>query len=251
MEKIKNNKTNIGIIGVGEIGSAVSQLYTGDTYNVLLKDVEVDDSLELYDLEYIHICIPYTESFSQIVTDYIKEYSPKNVIIHSTVKVGTTANLIQETGHSNIFHSPIRGVHPNLLEGLTTFSKYLGVEEVDDYALEVLNHLGSLNLDLLLVTPAATSEIAKLFSTSYYGLCIAWHGEMKVMCDKAGVDFGLAVTEWTKSYNEGYTKLGMGNVCRPVLTPPTNIGGHCIIPNAELLKEQFDSACLDLILKWK
>lgn len=248
---MQKTKINIGIIGIGEIGTAVSQLYDNEQYTVLLKDLEVDDKLEDYDLEFLHICIPYTDSFEYIVSEYIKSYSPTNVIIHSTVKVGTTASLIAKTNHLNIFHSPVRGVHPNLLEGLKTFSKYLGVEEVTDCALNTLTHIGALGLDVCMVSPAATSELAKLLSTSYYGLCIAWHGEMKQICDSAGVDFGLAVTEWTNTYNDGYTKLGMGNVRRPVLTPPEKIGGHCVIPNAEILKTQFGSDCLDLILKWK
>ena len=248
---MQKTKSNIGIIGVGEIGSAVAKLYDREKYNVLLKDLEVDDKLEYHVLDYLHICIPYTDRFEEIVAEYIGLYPAKSVIIHSTVKVGTTKSLIESTGHRNIFHSPVRGVHPNLLEGIQTFLKYLGVEDVTEEALDTLNHLSYLGLDVAVVTPAATTELAKLFSTSYYGMCIAWHGEMKRMCDEAGIDFSLAVTDWTNTYNEGYKKLGMDNVVRPVLTPPEKIGGHCVIPNAEMLKEQFDCSSLDLILSWK
>ena len=45
----------------------------------------------------------------------------------------------------------------------------------------------------------------------------------------------------------------MENVVRPVLYPPKDgkIGGHCVIPNAELCKKFFDSTVLDYILELK
>jgi UDP-N-acetyl-D-mannosaminuronate dehydrogenase len=94
---------------------------------------------------------------------------------------------------------------------------------------------------------AKTSELAKLLCTSYYGVCISWHREMKKMCDKFGVDFDEAVTELNKTYNKGYKKF-RPNVIRPVLTPPEgNIGGHCICENSRLLSKQYKSEFLNLI----
>ena len=100
--------------------------------------------------------------------------------------------------------------------------------------------------------PATTTEIGKLLDTSYYGLCIAWHGEMKKICNKFKVDFKKAVTGFNQTYNEGYKKLGKSNVMRPVLYPPKGgIGGHCICENAEIIKIFGKSQALDLILKYK
>jgi len=97
-----------------------------------------------------------------------------------------------------------------------------------------------------------TTELGKLFSTTYYGLCISWHGEMKKICDKAGVDFEKAVADFNKTYNDGYKELGKENVVRPVLYPPNGVcGGHCVIPNAELLKKYYKSLAFDLVLKYK
>ena len=46
---------------------------------------------------------------------------------------------------------------------------------------------------------------------------------------------------WQEDYNAGYIKLGKPNVVRPVLTRIPNkekiIGGHCVLPNASILKE--------------
>ena len=75
---------------------------------------------------------------------------------------------------------------------------------------------------------------------------------MKKVCDQFNVDFRKAVTDFNTSYNEGYKKLGKNNVIRPVMfVDSKSIGGHCIVPNAEILKEYFRSEALDLILKYK
>ena len=50
-------------------------------------------------------------------------------------------------------------------------------------------------------------------------------------------DFDEVYTIPNADYNEGYKKLAKPNVIRPVLKPiPGPIGGHCLIPNANLLE---------------
>jgi hypothetical protein len=89
-------------------------------------------------------------------------------------------------------------------------------------------------------------------STTYYGLCIAWHGEMKHICDEYNIDFEEAVTDWNKGYNKGMRGLNKSDLLRPILYPPNHdaIGGHCVVPNAILLRKIFDSKALDLIIDY-
>ena len=149
-----------------------------------------------------------------------------------------------------VVHSPVRGVHPNLYEGIKTFVKYIGADNKKAAEL-AKNHLESLGIKTEVFFPSCTTEIGKLLDTTYYGLCIAWHGEMKKICDKFGVDFRSAVTEFNETYNDGYLKLGKVNVIRPVLFSPQNgIGGHCIVTNVEILKKYFKSKALDFVLKY-
>jgi len=235
------NCNEVGILGYGEVGRAIEKLYPSI---VKIKDIKRDDCL--YEVKYLHVCIPFTDSFVKDVIDYITEYSPEYAIIHSTVLPGTTT-CIEAATQSKLVHSPIRGVHPNLYEGLITFVKYIG-SNTD--CKEVVAHFKELGVITKVVDTPETSELAKLLSTTYYGLCIAWHGEMKGMCDSLGVDFSEAVTDWNRSYNEGYTKLDMDHVVRPVLYPPDKIGGHCILPNADILSQVFSNKALDLVKKW-
>ena len=150
-----------------------------------------------------------------------------------------------------VVHSPIRGVHPNLFEGVMTFVKYVGSDD-EPLSLIVKKHLEALGIVAVCCASSRTTELGKLLSTTYYGLVIAWHGEMKKMCDELNIDFNEAVTAFNTTYNEGYAKLGHLNVQRPVLYPPDGtIGGHCVIPNAEFLKELHPSKALETILEYK
>ena len=230
----------IGILGYGEIGKALAKFYE----NPKIKDLDRDDDLN--GVEILHICIPWSENFIEIVKKEINEIHPKLTIIHSTISPETTKKI-----GGMVVHSPVRGVHPNIYEGIKIFIKFIGADnkKAGKLAKEHFNRLG---IKTRLFYPSTTTELGKLFDTTYYGLCIAYHGEMKKICDKYNVNFEKAVTDFNKTYNKGYKKLGKSNVVRPVLNPPEEyIGGHCIIPNAKILKKLFESEALDLILKYQ
>jgi UDP-N-acetyl-D-mannosaminuronate dehydrogenase len=236
--------TKIGILGYGEVGRAIAQFYQ----NSKIKDLNRDDGLA--GVEILHICIPWNDKFVQTVKREIRTVQPELSIIHSTVMPGTTEKIAASFG-GMVVHSPIRGKHPHLFEGIKTFVKYIGADNEKAGKL-AKKHLESLGIKTKVFYPSVTTEIGKLLDTSYYGLCIAWHGEMKKICDKFGVDFEEAVADFNRTYNRGYAKLGSKNVTRAVLYPPEKvIGGHCIIPNTKLLKKVFKSEAIDLILKYQ
>ena len=238
-------KEKIGILGFGEIGQAIAKFYK----KARIKDLNRDDGLEGVDV--LHICIPYFKKFVKIVSKEIKKIKPKLVIIHSTVAPGTTKKIIKKTKNKMIIHSPIRGIHPHLYQGIKTFVKYIGAENKKAGEM-AKKHLNSLGIKTEAFYPAKTTELGKLFDTTYYALCVAWHGEMKEICDKEKVNFEKVATDFNKTYNEGYKKLKMNHVVRPVLKPPEKfIGGHCLIPNTEILKNNYKSLVFDLILKYK
>ncbi len=235
----------IGILGYGEVGKAVAKFYN----NPLIKDLERDDSLQ--GVEILNVCIPYKgDDFIETVAKEVNNIKPKLIIIHSTVGPGTTKEIGEKTSIMTV-HSPIRGVHPELEEGIRTFVKYIGAdsEEAGNLAKE---HLESLGIKARVFMPSKTTELGKLFSTTYYGLCIAYHAEMKRICDQEGVDFEKAVTDFNKTYNQGYALLGKVNVVRPVLyAPEGGIGGHCVCENVDTLKKFYKSEAFDLIAKYK
>lgn len=239
----------IGILGYGEVGQGIEKVYRDHSeIEIKIKDLERDDGIK--GVEVLNVCIPFNEKFVEIVAKEIKDNNPDLTIIHSTVVLGTTKKIKELVEGVKIVHSPIRGVHPTLYEGIKTFVKYVGGDTDEEISLAE-DHLKKLGIKVKSFKNPMTTEMGKLLDTTYYGLVIAWHGEMKKMCDEYSLDFDEVVTDFNKTYNRGYTKLGKTNVVRPVLYPPEEkIGGHCVISNTETLKEIFDSQALDLILKY-
>jgi len=235
----------IGIIGYGEIGRGLDKVYKEKGYIPKIKDLYMDDDLR--DVDVLNICIPFTDSFVRDVKHYIYGIKPGIVIIHSTVPPGTT-RLVGED-YPAVCHSPVRGVHPNLDEGIKTFVKAFGGVAAVPAAKHFENDLG---IECEVYETSVTTEVAKLLDTSYYGVCIAWHDYAKKLCDKHNVDFDEAQTHYNQTYNNGYKELRKGNVVRPTLIPPDgSIGGHCVVPNAELLREDLDSKLLQAITDLK
>ena len=245
----------IGILGYGEIGKAIHKLYTNNVnsqnFQIFIKDLDRDDALTEIDI--LNVSIPFNDTFNFISTvqNVILTSSAKLTIIHSTVAVGTIRKLKESIPHLKIVHSPCRGVHPNLYEGILTFPKIVGGVTLED-SQSALDHLQSLNIKTVVCDNSETTELAKLLDTSYYGICIAYHGEAKKACIEFDANFDQAMTMYNQTYNEGYATLDKRNVIRPVLTPPPGkIGGHCVVENAELLSKQFSSPILDFITMYE
>lgn len=252
----------IGILGNGEIGSSLNRVYDIAGYkNVVIRDpyVGLEDSLEECDI--VNICIPFF-GYDKFVNS-LKELNLKKnciIIIQSTIGIGATDKVQGDMEDQIVFHSPVRGVHPNLTEGMITFEKYLGLsekhfenKELTEY---VRNHIVSLNMKPVMCR-AMESELAKMVSTTLYGINIAAVTDVASLCEKHDVDFGTVFTRWQTGYNEGYTKLGKPNVCRPVLTPikkdedGTQVcGGHCVIPNSVILKNSGGESLAEFVLRY-
>ena len=234
---------NILVIGNGEVGKAivkVEQESGNKVYIIDQKDKNVKSKISSYSskkFDVCHICFPYSDNFVNICFNYLERIDTDLVIINSTVKPGTTEDIKSSLYYDiDIVHSPIRGVHPHLYEGVKTFVKYVGG---DDTAVELAcEHFDSLGIETQPVQDSKTSEMLKINCTSQYGYNILLAKMINEMCVKEKVSFKDVYTSSNKTYNEGYAKLGMANVSRPVLYPPEGtIKGHCVAPNFELLPD--------------
>ena len=202
------------IIGAGEVGKALHKVIGGDTIPSAQYDI-------------IHICFPYSDDFVSEVKRYQELYKPRYTVIHSTVPVGTTTRC-------KAHHSPIRGVHPHLEEGLRTFIKYLAPANQ-----ELKEYFEKAGIKIKLIDRPENTEALKLWSTTQYGRAIELEKEIHKYCEERGLDFNIIYTEANKTYNEGYEKLGMGYVRRPILKHiKGDIGGHCVLPNYKLLNKE-------------
>jgi len=219
------NKTLI--IGAGEIGKALYEVLS-KTYEVYIKDTE---PLELDGVFTMHICFPYSKDFVKYVKQYQKQYQPKYTIIHSTVPVGTSKIC-------NAYNSPVRGVHPKLARSLRTFVKYLA-----PFNLRLKRYFEKAGIRIKLIRKTETTELMKLYCTTIYGLNIIIEKEIYELCKRYGVDYKVIYSNCNRTYNEGYEKLGYPQYKKYILQHRKGgIGGHCIISNADMLKQVSPSA---------
>jgi len=84
------------------------------------------------------------------------------------------------------------------------------------------------------------TELAKLFETIYRAWMIACFQEMHRISRHFGADFDEVVDMIEDIHRVHFNKP---------LHYPGVIGGHCLIPNTELLLKAYDSEFLRLILK--
>ena len=211
------------IIGFGEVGEALYEILINTKPDILDMEEGVTETFEI-----IHICFPYSEHFVKEVKRYQRKYKPKYTVIHSTVPVGTSKEC-------DAIHSPIVGIHPYLVKSIETFTKFLGGKDAD----KVADHFRKAGIKVYVTDKSETTELMKIMSTDFYGLCIEYTKEVKKMCDKYKVPFEMW-TLWTNNYNQGYTVLGHPEFNRPNLIPITKkIGGHCILPNLLYIDNDF------------
>lgn len=204
------------VIGGGEVGKAVAEVLECDI-------IDIDPARCKGELgegyEYMHICVPYTENFENIVAMYKSKINPRYIIIHSTVPVGLSTKL-------GAIHSPVRGKHPHLTESLRTFTKYFGGRNSDKVATEWPGG------DTKCFPKAETTEALKLCDLLQYAVSIVVAKEIFEYCEKMELDYEDVYTEGNKNYNWGYKLLGNEEFTRPVLKHmPGKIGGHCVIQN--------------------
>jgi len=141
-----------------------------------------------------------------------------------------------------VAHSPVRGVHKSLEYmkwELKRWTKYVGgVNKKSAEATE--RHFKKLELKTKLLKSCLETELAKLFETTYRAWMIACFQEMHRISRSLGADFDSVV-----DFIEDTHRVRLD---RPVMFPDV-IGGHCLIPNVELLLKSYDSNFLRLILE--
>lgn len=219
------------IIGRGEVGSALQKVLECPAW-----DTSDNRSIESDKPDVLHIAFGWSTEFEKEVMQYVDSLGPNLVIVHSTVPRGTC------DPHGWV-HSPIRGVHPNLEQGIRTFVKFFGGEQAN-IASAIFQEKG---IKTAVCPKAADTEALKLFDTTYYGWNILFEKVVHAYCEKHGLDFSTVYTYANASYNSGYASLGRYDVARPVLKHyPGPIGGHCVLPNLELLDDEIAILMKDL-----
>ena len=227
-------KGKVAVAGLGAVGTPLAALLS-EAYDVTTFDVHHPPLETLRPIDVLHICYPFELSdFLGTSTSYIAGLAPAVTVINSTVAVGTTRQLA-ERSRRPVVHSPIRGKHDRLSAGLSTYAKFIGALDQESGAV-VADHFAGAGVATRVHIPPETTELAKLTETTYFALLIAWAQEVERLADQVHVDYD-AVASF-------YEEIGF---LPPVKYFPGVIGGHCVMPNVEILSSLNDSALLRAI----
>lgn len=226
------NRTKVVVVGLGEVGRALLKLVS-EHYDAL--GVDIASNTPVTKMDVMHICYPFQiGDFIGESVRYIRLYEPALTIINSTVPIGTTRALARESGAS-VAYSPVRGKHLSMLSDVQRYVKFVSAPD-EATAEAAAAHYRNCRLSTSIVSSPETAELAKLTETTYFGLLISWAQELERACQRLGTNYD----EVTSFYQEI-------PFFPPVKYFPGVIGGHCVMPNIDLLKGTFDSPLIDAI----
>jgi UDP-N-acetyl-D-mannosaminuronate dehydrogenase len=250
--RFKLTKETVLVVGLGEIGHTLFELlkekpsftvYGLDLDETKMQATNQDPSKLPSTVDTMHICLPCKDQdkFVTAVANYAEQYKPKLLIINSTVPPGTTMKT-QKRCSCLVAHSPARGVHKSpepMKWEIKRWTKYVG--GADAKAAEAARkHFEKMGLKVKVLKSCIETELAKLFETTYRAWMIACFQEMHRISRKFEADFDEVV-----DFLEDTHRVRLD---RPIMFPGF-IGGHCLIPNTELLLQSYDSEFLRLILE--
>lgn len=227
------------VAGLGEIGSPILQLLSkakpavGYDVNEKLMDEKKFKQYEKLDTTFLHVCIPYNKNFDTNVLALYKKFKPEGIVIHSTISPGTTRKL-QARLPVPVIYSATRGVHKRMLSDMKRYVKFYSV-----YSDAPRSRWASSTFEKLLkkcgvkakkMSKPLTLELAKIVvDTSYYGWLITYAQLSNMIARKNNVDYD----EMWSFADEIHKYLGN----RPKMFPGF-IGGHCVIPNLDLIHHE-------------
>jgi UDP-N-acetyl-D-mannosaminuronate dehydrogenase len=241
------------ILGLGEIGHTLFALFAEAKPSFAVYGLDLDETkMHALDqsknkipskIDTLHVCIPCTNpgKFASIVAGYVEEFEPKLTIINSTIPPGTTFKVTEKC-KCLVAHSPSRGVHKSaehMIWEMKRWTKYVGGADKEAGA-AAKAHFEKLGLKVKVLKSCRETELAKLFETTYRAWMIACFQEMHRISKAFDADFNETVDFLEDTHRVRFD--------RPVMFPGV-IGGHCLIPNTELLLKSYDSEFLRLILK--
>ena len=225
------------VIGLGEIGLPIYKIISKhfpvegiDINSILNKE---KPSLTNHDIAFVHFCIPFSKNFYNIIKKYEKKFQPEAIVIHSTISPKTTEKL-QKLIKCPVIYSATRGVHKRMLRDLKRYTKFYSVYN----SVSKSNHVSKMyeqrmkkcGIKTKKLSNPLTLELAKIVvDTSYYGWLINYAQISKIISDKYDVDYDEM---W--SFSDEIHKF-LKN--RPKMFPGF-IGGHCVIPNLELIDNE-------------
>jgi len=231
------------IIGGGEVGYTLYSIMKSEVENVSVLDTDpkkqINSDLKL-PVDLLHICIPCSQDFVNIVEGYDQKFNPTVIILHTTMTVGTS-ELMQGMTKTPVITSPVRGVHDNFVADMLLYPKWIAFNGVENQMIKdkINKRFDDMNIHLKWKDNGRICEMAKLYcDTTYRGWMIAYRFMVDEICRDPDI------WEYAQEIHDH-----RGD--RPVMYSDgkNKIGGHCIIPNLNLLIPDYLSTHIRRVIK--
>ena len=227
------------VVGLGEIGSPILKLFSkkqavvGYDFDKRLVNETKLKKLQDMQTSFLHIAIPVTSKFDSNLLQLYKKFKPECIVIHSTIGPGTTER-IQKKMDIPLIYSATRGVHKRINHDLKRYTKFFAISKNaprKQWACsQFIKFMKNCGVKTKQMSKPETLELAKIVcDTSYLGWLVNFAQISNVISKQYNVDYDEM---WT--FSEEIHKF-LGN--RPKMYPGI-IGGHCVIPNLQLLRSQ-------------
>ena len=227
------------VVGIGEIGKPILKLLSknntiiGFDLNPDLVDQKKIERYKKLQTSFLHIAIPVTDKFVNNVLKLNKKFKPECIVIHSTINPGTTKTL-QKKLSIPVIYSATRGVHKRMIHDLKRYTKFFAISTnaprhkwASSRFTKLMKECG---IKTKKMSKPETLELAKIIcDTSYLGWLVNYAQLSNIIAIKHGVNYDEM---W--SFSDEIHRF-LGN--RPKMFPGF-IGGHCVIPNIDLLHNQ-------------
>jgi len=234
------------IVGLGEIGKPILKLLSKDNIivgfdvNHYLMDKRKFEKYKNFKTSFLHVAIPVTNKFINNVLKLQKEFQPECIVIHSTIKPGTTEKL-QGKLSIPVIYSATRGVHKRMSNDIKRYTKFFVISTNAPRSkwasTKYVKMMRGCGIKTKKMSKPETLELAKIVcDTSYLG----WLVNYAQLSNLIAIEHGVNYDEMWSFSDEIHEFLGN----RPKMYPGY-IGGHCVIPNLDLIH----SDTLNLIKK--
>jgi len=234
------------VVGIGEVGKPILKLLSKDNIavgfdlNPSLMNKRKFEKYQNLKTSFLHIAIPISSKFESNLLQLYKKFKPECIVIHSTIGPGTIKQ-IQKKLDVPLIYSATRGVHKRMLKDIKRYTKFFAISKnapKKQWAIKAYSKkMKNCGIKTKQMSKPETLELAKIIcDTSYLGWLINYAQFSNMIAQQYNVNYDEM---W--SFSDEIHKF-LGN--RPKMYPGF-IGGHCVIPNLDLIHNQ----TLDLIKK--
>jgi hypothetical protein len=247
-----NSQSRFLISGNGETGSAWKQIFDENKIACEVSDPQkgINPSTIFFDV--CLICFP-CQDITQFVNALVRiehNFVFKIMLIESTIIPFHLSCLKLNYNKILYLHSPIRGTHPNIAGGIKKYIKFVAPinpiqeEKCKEFA---RNFYPMLGIQYEILHCADETAFGKLINTTWYAMQIAFANLVYEICQTYNMNFeqtytrfmesdeiGRKYSKTKKEDNIGVRKMADDLIPRPTMLPGA-FGGHCLLPNIEIL----------------